>query len=422
MKRAILLLLVLWLQLPIAAQPYPPTSSEQEAGFLFRQGLRLLEEDQPERAADLFKRAIRLEPERLEIRPYLARSLYEIKDYEGALRQLDLYLNQEPSDPKVGLFRVRILVALENYGQAGDALALQREAHRGKTWEWHNLHGFLLQQAGDLSGAEAEYQTAVEIAPKSEYEPRSNLVMLWLSQERIEAATELVSQMLDESATDPLVLNAFAILLSKKEPGFDPAPLLEAVKNKSLPLELQYNLAAALAERGETSQAALLAADLVDRFPHEPRASWIYGRVLLQQRELQDAGEYLLAVVEKLPADKETLTTMGFYSYLVGDFTEAVQWFRQASEADREDPEIAHNLSLALSRTDKLEEAAAASRRAVELDREDPRFVYQLALVLDRDGKLQEAAEHYRRFLSLNTDAEQAAVVREHLQELESGR
>lgn len=389
---------------------------------MFRQGLKLLESGQPERAADLFKRALRLEPERLEMRPYLARALYELKDYEGALRQLDLYLNQEPSDPKVGLFRVRVLVALENYGQAGDALALQREAHRGKTWEWHNLHGFLLQRAGDLVSAEAEYKTAAELAPKSEYEPRSNLVVLWLSQERTEEATELVSRMLDESASDPQVLNAFALLLSKKEPGFDPAPLLEAVKDKSLPLELQYNLAAALAERKEITQAALLAADLVDRFPDEPRASWIYGRVLLQQRELQDAGEYLLAAVDKLPADKETMTTMGFYSYLVGDFAEAVDWFRQALEQDPEDPETAHNLSLALSRVDKLEEAATASRKAVELDQEDPRFVYQLALVLDRDGKLVEAAEYYRRFLGLNTDAEQAAVVREHLEEIEGDR
>lgn len=421
MKRAILLL-VLLLQLPLLAQPDPPTSSEQEAGFLFRQGLKLLEEGQPDRATDLLKRALRLEPERLEIRPYLARSLYEQRDYESALRQLDLYLNAEPTDAKVGLFRVRVLVALENFGQAADALAFQREAHRHKSWEWHNLQGFFLQRAQELESAEAEYKIAAELAPKSEYEPRSNLMILWLSQERFEEATALVSQMLDESAGDPQVLNAFALLLSKKEPGFDPAPLLDAVKNKSLPLELQYNLAAALAERGETTQAALLAADLVDRFPDSAQAMWIYGRVLLQQRELQDAGEYLLASVDKLPADKERLNTMGFYSYLVGDFPEAVNWYRQALEKDETDPDTAHNLSLALSRSDKLEEAAEASRKAVLLNGEDPRFVYQLALVLDRDGKLGEAAEYYRVFLTLNQDVEQAAIVREHLEELEGPR
>lgn len=416
------MLLLLALVLPAWAQPAPPTSSEQEAGFLFRQGLNLLEDGQPARATDLLKKALRLEPERLEIRPYLARSLYEQKDYESALRQLELYLNLEPDDTKVALFRVRTLVALERLGQAADALALLRDALRDKSWEWHNLNGYLLQKADDLKQAEAEYSKAAELAPKTEFEPRANLIALWLAQDRIEDATKLVSTMLDESASDPQVLNAFAMLLSKKQPGFDPTPLLDAVKSKALPLELQYNLAAALAERGETTQAALLAADLVDRFPDEPRASWIYGRVLLQQRELQDAGQYLQAAVDKLPADVETLTTMGYYSYLVGDYAEAVNWYRQALEKSPQDPEISHNLSLALSREDKLDEALEASRKAVDLDKEDPRFVYQLALVLDRDGQFSEAAKYYRKFLSLNDDKEQAAVVREHIDELEGHR
>lgn len=421
MKRLLLLILLL-LQLPLGAQPNPPTASEQEAGFLFRQGLELLEQGQPERATELFKKALRLEPERLEIRPYLARSLFEERELEPALRQLELYLEKEPSDSKVGLFRVRVLVALERYGQAGDALALLRGELREKSWEWHNLHGYLLQLDEQMEEAEAEFRRAAELAPEEEFEPRANLLSLWLKLERIKEATELVSQMLGESAKNPQVINAFALLLSKKEPGFDPAPLLEAVKNESLPLELQYNLAAALAQRGETEQAALLAADLVDRFPDEPRAAWIYGRVLLQQRELQDAGEYLLRAAEKLPADAETLETLGYYSYLVGDFSEASNWFRQAYRLNGEDPEISHNLSLALSRADKLEEAAEASRRAVELADHDPRFVYQLALVLDRDGKLAEAARYYRRFLALNEDAAQAAVVREHLEEIEDVR
>jgi Flp pilus assembly protein TadD len=403
------------------AQPAPPTSSEREAGFLFKQGLELLEDGQTARATDLFRRALRLEPERLEIRPYLARALYDSKDYEGALRQLDLYLNAEPDDYKVALFRVKTLAALENYGQASDALELLRHAQED-VWEWHNLRGYLYQQTGQPEVAEIAYLKAQELSTAEVYEPRANLIDLYLSQERTEEAAEIVKQMLSEAADDVRVLNAFALLLSYQEPGFDPAPLMEAVKEQSLPFELQYNLAAALAERQETEEAALLAADLVDRFPEEPRASWLYGRVLLQQRELQDAGEYLLAARDRIPTTSETLQTLGSYSYLVGDYEESVGWFRQAAEREPEDPAIAHNLSLALSRMDKLEEAAVVSRRAVELDNDEARYVYQLALVLDRDGKIEEASTQYRRFLELNEDAAQAAIVREHLSELEGER
>ena len=69
--------MILLLGIVALAQPAPPTSSEREAGFLFKQGLELLEDDQTARATDLFRRALRLEPERLEIRPYLARALYD---------------------------------------------------------------------------------------------------------------------------------------------------------------------------------------------------------------------------------------------------------------------------------------------------------------------------------------------------------
>jgi len=413
--------MILLLGVVALAQPAPPTSSEREAGFLFKQGLELLEDDQTARATDLFRRALRLEPERLEIRPYLARALYDSKDYEGALRQLDLYLNAEPDDYKVALFRVKTLAALENYGQASDALELLRHAQED-VWEWHNLRGYLYQQTGQLEAAELAYLKAQELSTAEVYEPRANLIDLYLSQERTEEAAEIVKQMLSEAADDVRVLNAFALLLSYQEPGFDPAPLMEAVKEQSLPFELQYNLAAALAERQETEEAALLAADLVDRFPEEPRASWLYGRVLLQQRELQDAGEYLLAARDRIPTTSETLQTLGSYSYLVGDYEESVGWFRQAAEREPEDPAIAHNLSLALSRMDKLEEAAVVSRRAVELDADEARYVYQLALVLDRDGKIEEASTQYRRFLELNEDAAQAAIVREHLSELEGDR
>ena len=404
------------------AQPDPPTSVEREAGFLFRQGLSLLEQGQSDRASELFRKSLRLEPERLEIRPYLAKALYDLKEYEAALRQLDLYLNLEPTDAKVGLFRVKVLVSLEQYGQAADALALLGLVHREKSWEWHNLNGFLLEQQGDRKAAEIEYRRAVELASDQEFEPRTNLLVLLLADERLEEATELVGQMLSQAADDPQVLNAFALLLSKKESGFDPAPILDAVKDKTTPFELQYNLAAALAERGDTVNAALLSADLVDRFPDDARASWIYGRVLLQQKELQDAGDYLVSAQAKLPTSDETLETMGIYSYEVGDFTEAVSWFQQALKRNPQSPEVAHNLSLALSRLDRLEEAVEASQLAVELRDDDPRFLYQLAFVYDRDGRLTEAAEYYRRFLEFNESESEAAVVREHLSEIENGK
>lgn len=416
MKR--LLFLMLLLSVVACAQPDPPTPTEREAGFLFRQGLELLDEGQLSRAEDLFRRALRLEPERLEIRPYLAQTLTDRGDHEGALRQLELYLDQEPSDAKVALLRVHTLVALERYGQASDALERYRLEHQD-SWEWHNLRGFLYQEDGQPEAAEAAYKKAIELAPEDEYEPSTNLIALWVSLGRLDDARNLVTEMVAEAKDNALVLNALALVLSRQDPGFDPRPILGTIAEERLPFELHYNLSAALAERQETSQAAILAADLVDRYPADWRALWLYGRILLQQRELKDAGEYLIASHDKIPDSHEVAPTMGFYSYLMGDFDEAESWFLQALEERPDDADTTHNLSLVLSRLDRLDEAREASLKAVALDDSEPRYVYQLAVVFDRLGEKKEALTYYRRFLEVNGDAAQAAIVQEHIDELE---
>lgn len=400
-----------------SAQPAPPTAQEREAGFLFRQGLELLEQGQHVRATDLFRQALRLEPERLEIRPYLARSLFEADEFEPALRQVELYLDKEPQDHKVALFRVRLLTALERYGQASDALGLLAVIYGESSWEWHNLKGYLAERQEQYETADAAYQKAAELTTDS-YEPDTNLVALYLKQKKVDEATTVVTDLLAKAPDDPRVLNAFSMLLAEKERGFDPGPLIAKLKDQSLPFELQYNFAAALAERASVSEAAVLAADLVDRNPEDARASWLYGRILLQQRELQDAGQYLLAARDRLPLTLEVATTMGSYSYLTGDYPEAVRWFDEAMTRDPENGLWPHNRSLALSRQDKLEEAIASSRAALRLLNDDPRVVYQLALVLDRNGDAEDAIKAYQRFLEMNEDAEQAAIVREHIAEL----
>lgn len=405
------------LALAAAAQPSPPTAAEREAGFLFRQGLELYQQGQPKRAAEMFRQALRLEPERLEIRPYLAQVLFETEDLEGALRQLELYLGQEPTDTKVAFLRVRTLTALQRYGQAEDALGLLAVAYGESSWEWHNLKGYLAEKQDRPEEAERSYKRAAELSTDS-WEPQTNLVALYLKQEKVEQASAIVTDLLSTAPDDPGVLNAFAILLAEKEQGFDPTPLIEKLKGSTLPFELQYNFAAALAEHGSLPEAGILAGELVDRFPDDARAGWLYGRILLAQRELQDAGEFLLAARDRLPLTLEVATTMGSYSYLVGDFEEAVSWFGQALERDPDNGLLSHNLSLALSRLDRLDEALEASRRAVSQLSTDPRLVYQLALVLERDDQREEAVKSYQRYLEMIEDPEQAAIVREHIAEL----
>ena len=385
---------------------------------MFKEALVLLEDGQLSRGTELLKKSLRLEPERLELRPYLARALFETKEYEAALRQLNFYLEREPKDHEIALFRVENLIALGRFEEARSALDSLKHDFQYTSWQWRNLKGFLEEEKGDYGLAESSYREAIELAEAGNYEPKTNLVGLLLVLERFDEADQLVDEMLGEAGENVDVLNSLALLLSKSERAFDPAPILRVIEKQEAPFELQYNLTAILAQRGELDQAALLAAGLVDTSAGDPRASWLYGRILLQRKELQEAGSYLLAARDRIPVSFESRQTLGFYSFLLGDFEEARDWFRQAFEMKPSSAEAAHNFSLSLGRTGELKRAADVSREAIAL-KEDPRFVYQLASVLDRDGKSQEALKAYRRFLSLSPSEKESAIIQERVSELE---
>ncbi len=399
------------------AKIFPPTASEREAGFMFRQGLELLVEEQFERAGELFRQALRLESERLEIRPYLAKALFETSQYEAALRQLELYLEKEPTDYKVAFFRVRVLTALDRFGQASDALNRLRYDGWNESWEWHNLKGYLEESQEQWDEALESYRRAAELTDDS-LEPRVNMVSLLLRQEQTETASVLVAELLDEAPENLQVLNAFALLLAAQDRGFDPSLLMERLKEQTLPFELQYNLVVALLERNEVAPAAVLSGDLVDRYPDDARAEWLYGRMLLQRGEVAKSGDFLVAARDRLPVSLEILATMGQYTFLSGDFEGAAEWYAEAIKFEPDDALLYHNRSMALTRADRLEEAILSSSQAYSLDDEDPRIVYQLALALDRTGSLEEAAKYYRRFMEVTDRAELRESVREHLAEM----
>lgn len=428
-RRAVLAWLVLtlpvWCQTVNPSQKADPlrlesSSQDVEAGFLFRQGLELLDQGQYIRATDLFRKALVAEPARIEVRPYLAQSLLESKDYEESLKELDLYLKQEPTDTKASFLKVKVLAALKRYAEAADALATLQLRYGEGPWEWENLRGFLAEKDGNVSQAESAYKRASELNPEA-LEPQTSRVALYLQHDRTEEAAALVQELLRKAPDDPAVLNAVTLLLAKQDPDFDPSELLVKLGDKRLPFELQYNLAASLAQKGTLDRAGLLAADLVDRYPDDARATWLYGRVLLGQGELQDAGRYLLAVRDRLPAGLEMSATLGMYAYQVGDYEGAIGWFKDAKTRDPKEGSWDHDLSLAYSHLDRLDEALASSRQAVTLMPSDPRVLYQLALVLERQGDVAGAMKAYQNYLGASISAEDAAVVKEHLEELSKG-
>ncbi len=85
-----------------------PDPADQDARELFFEGLDLQEAGQWEPAADLFRRALQLQPELHQARLRLAECEYELGNELDALAQLELYLNADFPGAEVG--RARLLV------------------------------------------------------------------------------------------------------------------------------------------------------------------------------------------------------------------------------------------------------------------------------------------------------------------------
>jgi len=121
-----------------------------------------------------------------------------------------------------------------------------------------------------------------------------------------------------------------------------------------------------------------------------------------------DPGEALDLVeraLEREPEEDPVLLFLGGCALLELDRPDgACELLSRAVSADPEDAEFRANLSFALFRACRFEEAALESRRAIESDRGMPDAHAVHALVLERQGRFPEADEHFAKAAAIDPD------------------
>ncbi|MCZ6649929.1 MAG: alkaline phosphatase family protein [Acidobacteria bacterium] len=142
------------------------------------------------------------------------------------------------------------------------------------------------------------------------------------------------------------------------------------------------------------------------------------GYVVLQEGDLEAAGDYLGRAVEIAPEQEEALLYLGSVHYRSHRYGEAAAtWSRLVEVApDHEDGRA--NLILALSRAGRIAQALAAFREAGPTGRNSPRLLYAAAYGCLLNGLAQEGLPLARRSLELAPDQEET---RELVRSLEAG-
>jgi Tfp pilus assembly protein PilF len=140
-----------------------------------------------------------------------------------------------------------------------------------------------------------------------------------------------------------------------------------AIDSDPLLVEAMGNLALALAESGEASEAE----------------QWL------------DRAESIRSEYPGVHAVR------GMLALRAGNTGRALESLTRAAGLAPRDARIAANLGTALLRQGLLEHAIAQLRRALEIDPALPEAELNLAIAYDRAGELRDAMDRYRRFLEI---------------------
>src|SRR5262249_1317950 len=92
-------------------------------GFLSSLGTVLAMEKNLEESSKVFERALKIAPEDLTARQYLAANLWQLHRYPEAKRNLEILLKRKPGDPQATLLFGMVSENMHDYAAAAKALA-----------------------------------------------------------------------------------------------------------------------------------------------------------------------------------------------------------------------------------------------------------------------------------------------------------
>ncbi|MBN8901460.1 MAG: tetratricopeptide repeat protein [Rhodospirillales bacterium] len=257
----------------------------------------------------------------------------------------------------------------------------------------------LLQQAGDLDGAEEAVRTAIGLSQGAAQARWTRQLSSIVGQRGdLEAALNLARQAVALDPREPSLHQGLAGLLQQVGELDEAEKVLRtalAVDKARNPVHLLRQLSTIAAQRGQLEQAVTLARQAVEADPHEPTGHQQLAAVLQQSGNLEAAERAARAAVQASgPANPgRFLRQLSAILAQRGALTEALTYARQAVEAEPQDSSMHHHLAAMLQQGDYLEEAEASARAALRCAgaANPARFLRQLSSIVAQRGAAASA-------------------------------
>ena len=349
---------------------------------------------------EVFSAGESFEGQPVEAQRLLGQALLRLDRFEPASRALEQLLVSDPEDRNVRFHLARTYRRMGRLGEAADlARDLAQEVPADR--QTHLLLAEILDDQDDAEGALNAYNTALRLSSAAEGEEaqhgaeireaiRRRMVLLYLSQDQIAAASRLFEQM--EAPASAETLHVRARLAMAREDWTDTKQALRELR-----------------AAGEPTAAALLEAEWMLRTDHLQRAvpkleeavqaSGAPARVRAaalyhEAGRVADGERVLREWVASEPESTDARFQLGAYLYQAERFDDSTEQMR---EIFRRDPKHAPALNFLgygfAERGTNLDEALALVQRALAVDPWNGAYLDSLGWVYYRMGRYGEARQ-----------------------------
>ncbi len=280
----------------------------------------------------------------------------------------------------------------------------------------HNL-GFVLFQKGQVDGAIAQFQKALEIQPNYE-EAHNNLDSALFPKGQVDEALAQFQKAMELQPNDPEAHNNLGSVLFQK------GQVDEAIAHYQKALELQpnypdaqNNLGFGLLQKGRVDEAIAHFERAVELQPNYPDAHNNLGIALFQKGRVDEAIAHFQIAVELRPDSAEAHFNLGSALVQKGEMHVAITHFQKAMDLQPNNPNIYNKFAwlLATCPDASIRNGPKAVHLAQQAERlfggQSPVILRTLAAAYAENGQFPEAVSAAQRALQLATAQNGAALV-----------
>jgi tetratricopeptide (TPR) repeat protein len=187
-----------------------------------------------------------------------------------------------------------------------------------------------------------------------------------------------------------------------------PAPGIQHIDTPAVDFYRQFDVAAALAKKGEYSAAVPEWGKALAMSPDDARAHNNFGLTLAGAGRTDEAIVQYQKALAIRPEYPEAHNNLGIALANTGHADQALDHYRQAVEANPGYAEARSNLGIALVQQGRLSDAIEQFEAALAIRPDYAEAHNNLAIALAAEGRLDEAVDHYLKAIDSNpgyTDA-----------------